>query len=98
MRSAFDGLRLPVLKSIYHGDQVWARLCLQGRRSGAFVLFKDGALDQVVPLTGREIDFEQIHVLSLRDHNVIRHEAVRDDVTTPDQLGGLPAEARSRDT
>ncbi|SOF02388.1 SnoaL-like polyketide cyclase [Streptomyces sp. OV198] len=90
MRSAFDGLRLPVLKSIHHDDQVWVRLRMQGRHSGAFVLFKDGALDQVVPPTGREIDFEQIHVLSLRDRKVIRHEAVRDDVTMLDQLGVFP--------
>ncbi|MFB7337044.1 ester cyclase [Streptomyces adustus] len=60
--------------------------------SGAFVLFKDGAVDQVVPPTGREIDFEQVHVLDLRDGKVIRHDAVRDDVTMLDQLGGPSVE------
>ena len=60
MRSAFEGLRLPVVKGIHHGDQIWVRLRVQGSHSGAFVLFKDGAMDQVVPPTGRAIDFEQI--------------------------------------
>ncbi|WP_329375011.1 ester cyclase [Streptomyces sp. NBC_01483] len=90
MRSAFEGLRLPVVKSIHHGDQIWVRLRVQGSHSGAFVLFKDGAMDQVVPPTGRAIDFEQIHVLSLRDGKVMRHEAVRDDVTVLGQLGVFP--------
>ncbi|WP_293998540.1 ester cyclase [Streptomyces sp.] len=90
MRSAFEDLRLPFLETIHNDDQVWVRLRMQGRHSGAFVLFKDGAVDQVVPPTGREIDFEQIHVLSLRNGKVIRHEAVRDDVTMLGQLGVFP--------
>ncbi|MGX1544470.1 ester cyclase [Streptomyces adustus] len=59
------------------------------------MLFEDGAVDQVVPPTGREIDFEQVHLLDLRDGKVIRHEAVRDDVTMLHQLGGPSAEAGS---
>lgn len=90
MRSAFEGLRLPFLETIHNDDQVWVRLRMQGRHSGAFVLFKDGAVDQVVPPTGREIDFEQIHVLDLRDGKVVRHEAVRDDITMLGQLGVFP--------
>ncbi|MFE0515754.1 ester cyclase [Streptomyces sp. NPDC058964] len=90
MRSAFEGLRLPFLETIHNDDQVWVRLRMQGRHSGAFVLFKDGAVDQVVPPTGREIDFEQIHVLDLRDGKVIRHEAVRDDIAMLGQLGVFP--------
>ncbi|MET8030390.1 ester cyclase [Streptomyces avermitilis] len=90
MRSAFDGLKLPFLETIHNDDQVWVRLRMQGRHTGAFVLFKDGAVDQVVPPTGREIDFEQIHVLDLRDGKVIRHEAVRDDITMLGQLGVFP--------
>lgn len=90
MRSAFEGLRLPFLETIHNDDQVWVRLRMQGRHNGAFVLFKDGAVDQVVPPTGREIDFEQIHVLDLRDGKVIRHEAVRDDIMMLGQLGVFP--------
>ncbi|MFJ9558874.1 ester cyclase [Streptomyces fuscichromogenes] len=90
MRSAFEDLRLPFLEAIHSDDQVWVRLRMRGRHSGAFVLYKDGALDQVVPPTGREIDFEQIHVLDLRDGKVVRHEAVRDDIAMLGQLGVFP--------
>ncbi|WP_331772803.1 ester cyclase (plasmid) [Embleya sp. NBC_00888] len=76
--------------SLHNDDEVWVRLRMQGRHSGAFVLFKEGAVDQVVPPTGREIDFEQIHVLDLRDGKVIRHKAIRDDVTMLGQLGVFP--------
>lgn len=47
-------------------------------------------MDQVVPPTGRKIDSEQVHVLGLRDGQVIRHEAVRDEVTMLGQLGVFP--------
>ncbi|MFI5998411.1 ester cyclase [Streptomyces sp. NPDC051362] len=90
MRFAFDGLMLPFVETMQRADQVWVRLRMQGRHSGAFVLFKDGTVDQVVPPTGREIDFEQIHVLDLRDGKVIQHEAVRDDITMLGQLGVFP--------
>lgn len=63
---------------------------MQGRHTGPFVRFKDEALDQAIPPTGRTIDFEQIHVLDLRDGKVIKHEAVRDDITMLGQLGVFP--------
>ncbi len=90
MRSAFSDLRFPVLGVAHNDDEVWVRLRMQGRHTGAFVLFRDGNLDRAVPPTGREIDFEQIHVLGLRDGKVVRHEAVRDDMTMLGQLGVFP--------
>ncbi|WP_240634658.1 ester cyclase [Streptomyces sp. HG99] len=90
LRSAFSDLQLPILDTAGNGAQVWVRLRMQGRHTGAFVRFRDGALDQAIPPTGREIDFEQIHVLDLRDGKVIGHEAVRDDVTMLGQLGVFP--------
>ncbi|MFF1675766.1 ester cyclase [Streptomyces sp. NPDC058256] len=63
---------------------------MQGRQTGPFVRFRDGALDQAIPPTGRDIDFEQIHVLDLRDGKVVGHEAVRDDMTMLGQLGIFP--------
>ncbi|MEU0503157.1 ester cyclase [Nocardia sp. NPDC005998] len=90
MRSAFSDLHFPVLGVARNEGQVWVRLRMKGRHTGPFVRFRDGALDQAVPPTGREIDFEQIHVLDLRDGKVIRHEAVRDDITMLGQLGVFP--------
>ncbi|MEU0851215.1 ester cyclase [Streptomyces flaveolus] len=92
MRSAFSDLRFVVTGTVHEEDQVWVRLRMQGRQTGAFVRFRDGVLDQAVPPTGREIDFEQIHVLGLRDGKVVSHEAVRDDITMLGQLGVFPPE------
>ncbi|WP_247692575.1 MULTISPECIES: ester cyclase [Streptomyces] len=39
---------------------------------------------------GREIDCEQVHVLDLKEGRIVRHEAVRDDVTMLQQLGVFP--------
>ncbi|MFD3583625.1 ester cyclase [Streptomyces sp. NPDC058683] len=90
LRSAFSDLRFPVLGVAHNDDQVWIRLRMQGRHTGPFVRFRDGKLDQAVPPTGREIDVEQIHLLDVRDGKVVRHEAVRDDITMLGQLGVFP--------
>ncbi|WP_234389028.1 MULTISPECIES: ester cyclase [Streptomyces] len=90
MRSAFSDLRFAVLGVAGNDEQIWVRLRMQGRHTGPFVRFRHGSLDQAVPPTGREIDFEQIHVLHLRDGKVVGHEAVRDDVTMLGQLGVFP--------
>ncbi|MFF4135451.1 ester cyclase [Streptomyces mirabilis] len=90
MRFAFSGLTFPVLAIARNDEQVWIRLRMQGRHTGPFVRFRDGALDQAIPPTGRDIDFEQIHVLELRDGQVVGHEAVRDDMTMLGQLGVFP--------
>jgi predicted ester cyclase len=90
MRSAFSDLRFPVLGAALDDDGIWVRLRMRGRHTGPFVRYRDGALDQAIPPTGRDIDFEQIHVLGLRDGKVVRHEAVRDDITMLGQLGVFP--------
>ncbi|MET8331044.1 ester cyclase [Streptomyces sp. NPDC005181] len=90
LRSAFSDLRFPFLGIVHDDDQVWVRLRMQGRHTGPFVRFRDGALDQAIPPTGRQIDFEQVHMLDIRDGQVVRHEALRDDVTMLGQLGVFP--------
>ncbi len=90
LRSAYEDLRLPIDAMAEDGDRVWVRLRMQGRHTGPFVRYRDGRLDQAVPPTGREIDCEQIHVLDLHEGKVVRHEAVRDDVTMLQQLGVFP--------
>jgi predicted ester cyclase len=90
MRYAFSELRFPILDVAEAKDQVWVRLRMQGRHTGAFVRFRDGKLDQAIPPTGHSIDFEQIHVLDVRDGQVTGHEAVRDDIAMLGQLGVFP--------
>lgn len=90
MRSAFSDLRFPILGVAQGEHEVWVRLRMQGRQTGPFVRFKNGRLDQAVPPTGQEVDFEQIHVLGLENGQVVRHQAVRDDVAMLGQLGIFP--------
>lgn len=90
MRHAFTDLSFPISMTAVNDDQVWVRLRMQGRHAGPFVRFRNGAPDQTIPPTGRDIDFEQIHVLHLRDGQIIGHEAVRDDITLLGQLGVFP--------
>ncbi|MFJ9589037.1 ester cyclase [Streptomyces acidicola] len=90
LRSAFSDLRFPVLGVAHNDDQVWIRLRMQGRHTGPFVRFRDGKLDQAVPPTGHEIEVEQIHLLDVRNGKVVRHEAVRDDISMLDRLGVFP--------
>ena len=90
MRSAFSDLRFPIVATAANEEQVWVRLRMRGRHTGPFIRYRDGVLDQAVPPTGRDIDFEQIHVLTLRSARVVRHEAVRDDMTMLAQLGVFP--------
>jgi predicted ester cyclase len=90
MRSAFSDLRFSFLGFAEAEDQVWVRLRMQGRHTGPFVRFREGKLDQAIPPTGHDVDFEQVHLLTLQDGQVVRHEAVRDDVTMLGQLGVFP--------
>ncbi|MFJ9696510.1 ester cyclase [Kitasatospora sp. NPDC101183] len=90
LRAAFSDLAFPVSGVVHEGDQVWIRLRMVGRHTGPFVRYRDGRLDQAIPPTGVEIDTDQVHVLRLRDGKVLRHEAVRDDLTLFGQLGLVP--------
>ncbi|WP_225799157.1 ester cyclase [Streptomyces sp. NK15101] len=90
LRSAFTDLSFPVTDLVRDGDQVWIRLHMRGRHTGPFVHYRDGAPLRAIPPTGDEIDSEQVHLLRLRDGRVVRHEAVRDDLTLLGQLGVLP--------
>lgn len=90
MRSAFRDLRFPISAVVRDGDRVWVRLRMQGTHAAPFVRFREGRLDQAIPPTGRDIDFEQVHMLDLEDGQVIRHEALRDDIAMLGQLGVFP--------
>ena len=90
MRAAFSDLHFDIGATAHEGDRVWIRLRMRGLHTGPFVRYRDGELDQAIPPTGREINFEQIHVLTMRQGLVLEHEAVRDDMTMLAQLGVFP--------
>lgn len=90
MRSAFTGLHFEILDVDAIGSHVWLRLRMQGEHTGTFVQFDQGRPARALAPTGRDIDFEQIHLMTLDSTGVVRHEAVRDDVTMLGQLGVFP--------
>ncbi|MFJ8441674.1 ester cyclase [Kitasatospora griseola] len=90
LRTDFIELYFPVGELACTGDHFWLHLRMQGRHTGAFGRYRNGALDQAVPPTGAEVDVEQIHLLRLREGRIVRHEAVRDDVTVLGRLGAFP--------
>lgn len=90
LRFAFPDLSFVIEQTATGGDTVWLRLRMRGTHTGAFVRFEDGRATQVIPPTGRSIDVEQIHVVTVRDGQAVRHEALRDDLGMLEQLGVFP--------
>jgi predicted ester cyclase len=90
LRSAFADLHFELLETDGSGPHVWLRLRMQGEQTGPFVQYEDGRPARVLPPTGRRIDSEQIHLMEVDDTGVLRHEAVRDDITMLGQLGVFP--------
>ncbi|WP_218829694.1 MULTISPECIES: ester cyclase [unclassified Rhodococcus (in: high G+C Gram-positive bacteria)] len=56
MRSAFTDLHFEIVGEAYAGHTAWLELRMQGRHTGPFVQYNDGAAAQVLPPTGRHID------------------------------------------
>ncbi len=81
LRGAFSDLRLNFEDFIAEGDKVTVRLTLHGRHTGTFM---------GQSATGREVDFEQIHILRVEGGKVAEHWACRDDIAAMSQLGALP--------
>lgn len=90
MRSAFDDLHFDILDEGYTDSGAWLHLKMQGLHARPFVQYQDGRPAQVLPPTGRRIDAEQTHVLTISDAVVTGHKAVRDDLTMLTQLGVFP--------
>jgi predicted ester cyclase len=90
LRFAFPDLSFVIEQTATGGDTVWLRLRMRGTHTGAFVRFQDGRATQIIPPTKRSIDVEQIHVVTVRDGQVVRHEALRDDLGMLEQLGVFP--------
>lgn len=90
MRSAFPDLGFVVVDSAEQEGQVFVRVRMQGTQTAPFVQYTKGELAQIVPPTGKRIDFEQIHVFHVADGKVLDHSAVRDDITMLGQLGVFP--------
>ncbi|SMH44055.1 SnoaL-like polyketide cyclase [Rathayibacter oskolensis] len=95
LRSAFPDLSFSVQSSSASNDQVWLRLRMRGTHTGPFVRYDSGGLAQVIPPTGRPIDVEQIHLVSLSGGMIVHHDALRDDLGMLEQLGVFPPGPRA---
>ncbi|MCS5735071.1 ester cyclase [Herbiconiux daphne] len=87
---AFSDLNFAIEETAIGAESVWLRMRMRGTHTGAFVRFDNGQPAQVIPPTYRSIDVEQIHIVTIRHGQVVRHEALRDDLAMLEQLRVFP--------
>ncbi|WP_422741972.1 ester cyclase [Mycobacterium sp. WMMD1722] len=90
LRLAFPDLSFVHCASAAHQGMVWLRVRMRGTHTGPFVRYAEGSRAEVIPPSGRRIDVEQIHLVTVRDGLVVAHDAVRDDLGMLGQLGVFP--------
>jgi ketosteroid isomerase-like protein len=90
LRSAYSDLRYEVGEIVHDGDQVMAQAMMSGRQTGPFVVFPHGARPVALPPTGRAFAVKHAHHMRFRDGLIVWHSAVRDDLSSMNQLGQLP--------
>ena len=77
---AFPDMRWEVDDLLAEGDKVVARTTMTGTHRGEFF---------GIPPTGRAVCVSGIHLLTLRDGKIIRHQGVNDDLGLMRQLGAV---------
>jgi predicted ester cyclase len=76
--SSFPDISWRVLRTLAHGDQVWAEVAMSGTHEGALFAFAP---------TGRRFEVRQVHLHRLESGLIREHWAVRDDLGVLVQLG-----------
>ncbi len=84
MFAAFPDFTATIQDQVAEGDKVVTRKTFQGTHQGDYM---------GIPPTGKEISFEVIEILRLKDGKVTDHWAVGDVMKMMQQLGVLPAMA-----
>jgi predicted ester cyclase len=90
LRFAFSDLEIVEHTSLADADHVLSHVTFRGTHTGPFTQFADGRLTQVIPPTGRAFAVEQVHLFRVRDGELVRHAAVRDDLGLMTQIGVFP--------
>lgn len=90
LRFAFPDLSFFVEDAAATQDAAWLRLRMRGTHTGPFVRFDGNRVAQVIPPTGQQIDAEQVHFISIHDGQIVRHDALRDDLAMLGQMGVFP--------
>ncbi len=82
LRAAFPDLRAEIEDQFSQGDKVVTRKTFHGTNDGEFM---------GMPPTGKQVSFDVIDILRLRDGQFVDHWNVVDAMGLMQQLGALPA-------
>ncbi len=80
--SAFPDMRWDIEDMLAEGDKVVARTTMTGTHGGDFF---------GIPATGRTVRVTGIHILTLSNGQIIRHDGINDDLGLMQQLGAIPS-------
>ena len=95
LRAALADMRWDIHQVAADGDIVVVHATASGRHTGPFVFYHEsGAVEQVMPPTGKTCSVTQTHWFRVADGKVIEHWANRDDLGMARQLGWIPPRPR----
>jgi len=95
LRSALADMRWDIHQAAGDGDIVVIHSTASGRHTGPFVFYDEsGAVEQVMPPTGKTCSVTQTHWFRVADGKVIEHWANRDDLGAARQFGWIPPSPR----
>ncbi len=92
LHRAFTEMRFEFHEVLVTGDRAVARVTLQARQHGPFVVHDSptGKVTEAFPSNGRSFAVYQTHWFTVKDGRISEHDAVRDDLGMAKQLGWIP--------
>lgn len=90
LRAGLPDLRFVDTITVADDSHALTYAVLTGTHTGPLVVYRDGRPQRIYPATGRPVRVRQTHIATLRDGDVVSHDAVRDDLGMLGQLGVLP--------
>jgi steroid delta-isomerase-like uncharacterized protein len=79
---AFPDMRFTIQQQMAEGDRVMTHKRFHGTHLGPFM---------GIPATGKEVAFDNIDIMAVRDGKIVEHWAVADMLSLMQQLGVVPA-------
>jgi steroid delta-isomerase-like uncharacterized protein len=79
---AFPDMRFSIRQQLAEGDQVMTYKTFHGTHQGTYL---------GIPATGKEISFDVIDILTIREGKVVEHWMIGDIMNMMQQLGGVPS-------
>jgi predicted ester cyclase len=99
LHTAYEDLHWTLHTVVAEGEWVVARTTMSGRQWGPFVTYTpDGLIAQAFPATGRPFAVTQSHWYRIAGHQLVEHQADRDDLGQALQLGWFPPSPSLPDT